>query len=80
MGPDNDRRAAGLLRGGTGEDGGDILGGGDGEEPEEVGRDARVPARCGPAGGEDVRGGVPVQEASGEGGGEVVAFRNTARR
>ncbi|KAG6425501.1 hypothetical protein SASPL_115939 [Salvia splendens] len=49
MGPDNDRRAAGVFPGGAGEDGGDILGGGDGEEPEGNGRDALVPARRGPA-------------------------------
>lgn len=79
MGHDNGGRAAGVLRGGAGEDGGDILGGGDGEEPEKIRCDARVRARRGPQGGEDVRRGLLVQEASGEGRGEAVALRDTAR-
>lgn len=78
VGHDNGGRAAGVLPRGSGEDGGDILGGGDGEEPEEVKGDARVRARCGSEGGEGVRRGVPVQEESGEGGGEAVAFWDTA--
>lgn len=60
VGPDHDRRSEGVFRGGAGADGGDLLGGGDGEESEGIRRDARVPARCGSEGGEGVRGGVPL--------------------
>ncbi|CAA0833161.1 Protein of unknown function (DUF579 [Striga hermonthica] len=50
VGRDHDRRAAGILPGGAGEDGGHILGSRDSEAEEEGGAHACVCARRGPTG------------------------------
>ncbi|CAH9128067.1 unnamed protein product [Cuscuta epithymum] len=60
VGPDHDRRAQGVLRGGAGEDGVHLLGGGDGAQQEAIWCDARVPARREPQSGEGVCGAVLV--------------------
>ena len=74
VGPCDDRRAARVLRGGAGEDGRRVLRRGDGKGEEGIRCDARVPARCGSEGGEDLRGGVPVSEELGERCWQALAF------
>jgi len=79
VGSDHDRRAEGVLRGGAGAHGGDLLGGGDGKGQEGVRRDARVPARCGSEGGEGLRGGVSLPETVGQRCRQTLALRDSSQ-